>query len=51
MLVSFGPWLPAAVLACALPALVVIVYGSYRQHQWRSRATPPSAGSAIMTGC
>ena len=21
-------------------ALVVIVYGSYRQHQWRSRATP-----------
>ncbi len=39
VLVSFGPWLPAAVVACAVPALVAIVYGSYREHEWRSRAT------------
>lgn len=42
VLISFGPWLPAAMLASALPALVVVLYAGHRQHRWRMATTAAS---------
>jgi ATP-binding cassette subfamily B protein len=39
VLVPFGLWLPAALLASALPTFYVVLNGGVRQHQWRLRTT------------
>ena len=39
VLIPFGPWLPAALLASTLPALYVVLQYALLQHQWNQRAT------------
>ena len=40
VLAGFGVWLPAALLASTLPALVIVLRDAVRQHEFRIRATP-----------
>jgi len=40
LLVSFGPWLPLALLISTIPALFVVVTSTLRRHRWRREATP-----------
>lgn len=40
ILVPYGPWLPLALIASALPALYVVLRHSVRQHSWLRRTTP-----------
>jgi ATP-binding cassette subfamily B protein len=35
VLLPFGGWIPASLLATTLPALGVVMHWAYRQHQWR----------------
>lgn len=39
LLISFGFWLPLALIASTLPALYVVIRYNLRQHQWRMRHT------------
>src|SRR5437867_11382343 len=39
VLAGFGVWLPAALLASTLPALVIVLRDAVRQHEFRIRAT------------
>jgi ATP-binding cassette subfamily B protein len=39
VLIRFGVWLPAALLAATLPALYVVLRYTARQHDWRVRTT------------
>jgi len=40
VLLPFGAWLPAALFVSTLPAFVVVLRYSVREHQWRMRNTP-----------
>jgi ATP-binding cassette subfamily B protein len=40
VLLMFGPWLPIALLLCTVPALVVVLLSSRRQHEFSHRGTP-----------
>lgn len=40
VLSAFSPWIPALLLLCTLPALLVVLRYAVEQHQWRRRATP-----------
>jgi ATP-binding cassette, subfamily B, bacterial len=39
LLLTYGWWMPLALLASAVPALWVVLRYSVRQHQWRQRTT------------
>lgn len=39
VLIPFGPWLPAALLASTLPALYVVMRSALLQHHWRQSVT------------
>jgi ATP-binding cassette subfamily B protein len=39
VIVSFGWWLPAALLMSALPALLAVLYWTLRQFDWQKRVT------------
>lgn len=40
VLVPFGLWVPAALLASTVPALYIVLTHSLRQYYWRLRSTP-----------
>lgn len=40
VLSAFSPWIPALLLLCTLPALLVVLRYAVEQHQWRRRVTP-----------
>jgi ATP-binding cassette subfamily B protein len=40
VLITFGLWLPVALLASTLPALCVVIRYAIRHHQWWVRTTP-----------
>ncbi len=40
VLVPYGFWLPLALLGSTLPALVVVVQSTFREHSWWLRRTP-----------
>ena len=40
VLSAFSPWIPAILLLCTLPALLVVLRFAVEQHQWRRRVTP-----------
>jgi len=39
MLLTFGPWVPVALVISAVPALVAVIRDSLRQHRWTRRST------------
>jgi ATP-binding cassette subfamily B protein len=39
VLIPFGAWLPAALLASTLPAFAVVLHYGVQQHRWRQRTT------------
>jgi ATP-binding cassette subfamily B protein len=39
VLIPFGPWLPAALLASTLPACYTVIRHTFRQYHWRLRNT------------
>jgi len=39
MLLTFGPWVPIALVISAAPALVAVIRDSLRQHRWTRRST------------
>jgi ATP-binding cassette, subfamily B, bacterial len=39
VLIPYGAWLPLALIASTLPALVAVLWSARRQHNWSSRTT------------
>ena len=48
VLLRFGVWLPLALVASTLPALVAVLRYAVREHAWRVRATPEERGAGYF---
>ena len=46
VVLAYGWWLSAALLASTVPALLVVVRFAVREHRWRARATPEERRAA-----
>lgn len=46
MVLAYGWWLSAALIASTVPALFVVMRSAMREHRWRTRATPDERRAA-----